>query len=81
MRVRDSFADLDEQFQPFPSLQPLLIAVKSVIGTPGSTPSHSNGDDLCVADAEVAGIPRGAGSVDDVAVGDDEIEGGSCGLG
>src|SRR5258707_1994618 len=27
MRVRDSFADLDEQFQPFPRLQPLLIAV------------------------------------------------------
>ena len=27
MRVRDSFADLAEQFQLFPSLQPLLIAV------------------------------------------------------
>src|SRR5437667_294182 len=27
MRGRDSFANLDEQFQPFPSLQPLLIAV------------------------------------------------------
>src|ERR1700732_3112818 len=27
MRVRDSFADLDAQSQPYPSLQPLLIAV------------------------------------------------------
>ena len=36
----------------------------------------ADGGDFSVADAEVAGIPGGAGAVDDVAVGDDEVEGG-----
>ena len=36
----------------------------------------ANGGDFSVADAEVTGVPRRAGAVDDVAVGDDEVEGG-----
>ena len=36
----------------------------------------ADGGDLSVADADVAGIPRGAGAVDDVAVDDDQVEGG-----
>ena len=35
----------------------------------------SDGGDLAAANADVAGVPRRAGAVDDVAVGDDEIEG------
>ena len=31
--------------------------------------------DFSVADAEIAGVPRRAGAIDDVAVGDDEVEG------
>ena len=30
---------------------------------------------FAVANADVSGIPRGAGAVDDVAVGDDDVEG------
>ena len=35
----------------------------------------ADGGDLAIADADVAGIPGGAGAVDDVAVGDDDVEG------
>ena len=35
----------------------------------------ANGGDLAAADADVAGVPRRAGAVDDVAVGDDDVEG------
>ena len=35
----------------------------------------ADGGDFSVPDSEVAGVPRGAGAVDNVAVGDDEIEG------
>jgi len=35
----------------------------------------SDGGDFAAANADVAGVPRRAGAVDDVAVGDDKIEG------
>ena len=35
----------------------------------------ADGGDFSVADAEVSGIPGGTGAVDDVAIGDDEVEG------
>ena len=39
----------------------------------------ADGGDVAVADADVAGIPGRAGAIDDVAVGDDEVEsGGDC---
>ena len=34
----------------------------------------ADGGDLAVADAKIAGIPGRAGAVDDVAVGDDDVE-------
>ncbi len=40
----------------------------------------SDGGDFAVANADVARVPRRAGAVDDVAVGDDEIEGWVWGL-
>ena len=36
----------------------------------------ADGGDFAIADADIAGVPGGAGAVDDVAVGDDEIESG-----
>ena len=36
----------------------------------------ADGSDFSVADADIAGIPGRTGAVDNVAVGDDEIEGG-----
>jgi len=81
MRVRDSFADLDEQFQPFPSLQPLLIAVI------GDRHTWHVLHHKVMATTFPSWMPRSpeyhgeAGSVDDVLAGDDETEGGSWGLG
>ena len=41
----------------------------------------ADGGDFAVADADVSGIPGRTGAVDDVAVGDDEVEGlGACAL-
>ena len=41
----------------------------------------ADGGDFSVADAEVAGIPGRSRAIDDMAVGDDEVEGGGWGLG
>jgi len=36
----------------------------------------ADGGDFAVADADVPGVPGGTGAVDDVAIGDDKVEGG-----
>ncbi len=46
----------------------------SIVRLRGAAGEIADGGDFAIADANVAGIPRRAGAIDDVAVGDDEVE-------
>ena len=51
------------------------LPAASMVRLRGAAVEIADGGDFAVADADVAGVPGRAGAVDDVAVGDDEVEG------